>query len=424
MAPSSNPPPLRIAILGGGLAGGAAFRVLSKNENLVVDIFESAPAFREQGQGVGMNPNAMAALEMLGLLNCLQDAGAVRAPTCRMQIGGGPDAGTFLFDLDLKETGTHNVHRTPFLSQLYKGMDETRMHVNKKMVRIEEKGEEVVLHFQDGTTHVCDILLGADGIRSDTRKYVLGENDPAAEPSFAGWYAVWTCAPIEEAVKHLGSDLVNIEDTVQYMWFGPDSLVLHNILSNTKQAQCVLCERVPEDKAAEWKKTVSKDHLRKLLSTHDSRFHQGIVEMATRETGDETPMLAFWHHREHARTIVKGPIALLGDAAGTAVPFKGAACGMAMEDVLILSELFKVAKTPKEARIALTGYDRVNKPRRQRLVDSSYEVGLLMSLCHPEAGRNIEEIKKRLEHRWDWLLNVDLQKNVDTALEVLQQDKR
>ena len=64
MAPSSYPPPRRIAILGGGLAGGAAFRVLSKNDNLIVDIFESAPAFREQGQGVGMNPNAMAALEI------------------------------------------------------------------------------------------------------------------------------------------------------------------------------------------------------------------------------------------------------------------------------------------------------------------------------------------------------------------------
>ena len=33
------------------------------------------------------------------------------------------------------------------------------------------------MHFQDGTTHETDVVLGADGIKSSVRNYILGEDD-------------------------------------------------------------------------------------------------------------------------------------------------------------------------------------------------------------------------------------------------------
>lgn len=45
-------PNLRVAILGGGLAGATLLRGLIKHSHLHVDIFESRPEFKEEGQEV------------------------------------------------------------------------------------------------------------------------------------------------------------------------------------------------------------------------------------------------------------------------------------------------------------------------------------------------------------------------------------
>lgn len=42
----------------------------------------------------------------------------------------------------------------------------TRLHLNKRLVRIEETEEEVVLIFGDGETFVCDLVVGCESFRS------------------------------------------------------------------------------------------------------------------------------------------------------------------------------------------------------------------------------------------------------------------
>jgi len=43
----------------------------------------------------------------------------------------------------------------------------------------EELDNEVVLHFQNGKTETCDLLIGADGIRSAVRRCFLSRQDPS-----------------------------------------------------------------------------------------------------------------------------------------------------------------------------------------------------------------------------------------------------
>ncbi|KAI0420493.1 putative monooxygenase [Xylaria grammica] len=56
---------------------------------------------------------------------------------------------------------------------------------NKKIVDIEEIGSKVKISFQDGTSAEGDILVGAEGARSATRKHILGGQDPIQFPPMA-----------------------------------------------------------------------------------------------------------------------------------------------------------------------------------------------------------------------------------------------
>ncbi|KAI0906005.1 putative monooxygenase [Ustulina deusta] len=53
---------------------------------------------------------------------------------------------------------------------------------NKQIVNIEEANDKVKIYFQDGTSAEGDILVGAEGARSATRKHILGEDPVRAPP--------------------------------------------------------------------------------------------------------------------------------------------------------------------------------------------------------------------------------------------------
>ena len=44
------------------------------------------------------------------------------------------------------------------------------VHFNKKLVSYDQNGDGVIVHFEDGSSAHGDILVGADGIASGTRK--------------------------------------------------------------------------------------------------------------------------------------------------------------------------------------------------------------------------------------------------------------
>lgn len=70
--------------------------------------------------------------------------------------------------------------RANFLDELVKVLEETRratVHFGKRCVSFtqSETDEEVTIHFKDGSSATCDILIGSDGIRSSVRKQLMEE---------------------------------------------------------------------------------------------------------------------------------------------------------------------------------------------------------------------------------------------------------
>lgn len=95
------------------------------------------------------------------------------------------------------------------LTELAKLVQGDRIHFGKRLMRIEEHDNKVFLHFKDGTSASADCLIGADGIRSTTRKYLLGEDHPATAPTDQGWIFFRRMVPMEEAGKTVDPQLLN-----------------------------------------------------------------------------------------------------------------------------------------------------------------------------------------------------------------------
>lgn len=100
-----------------------------------------------------------------------------------------------------------SVHRARFLDELVKGVPPERAHFNKRLQSLEEEeGSGIVLHFKDGTTATVDAVIGADGIHSVTREFILGERDLASHSTFAGSVAYRGLVPMDKAVEKLGAE--------------------------------------------------------------------------------------------------------------------------------------------------------------------------------------------------------------------------
>lgn len=92
---------------------------------------------------------------------------------------------------------------------------------------------------------------------------------------------------------------------------------------------------------------------------------------------------------------------------------------MSVEDSFILSSLLGHAKTTKDAVNALKAYDEVRRPRTQRIVESSRGTGVIMTGRGGETKMPLEQVREKLVHRWDFILDIDLEKHRDEAIIIM-----
>ncbi|KAI0966772.1 salicylate hydroxylase [Xylaria arbuscula] len=411
---------IRVAISGGGLAGSLLFHALAKHAHLDVHIFESAKSFREEGAAIGLARNALDALDLIDLsaTQCLKRAGAVPLRGVRFMLAQGEHQGSMIDEEDGESNGkrvTTIVHRAAFLRELLADVPSNRMHNSKKLERIEKKDSQagpITLYFTDGSTHECDILVGADGIHSSVRKMI----DPDAVPRNTGWWAVMVLKPFAEAEASLSKGPRDI-DSREYMWVGDGAFALHNVLNNGQLVQLIIASK---DEAAEssdrWHREVSADVLRKISENWPEHL-KGTVEKLICDQPAQ-PALYLWDHLP-AKSYVSGPICVIGDAAHATTPWQGSGGGMSIEDCLILSALLGRSNGLAEALVALSVYDQVRRPRTQSIVESSRVTGTILAGQGEETQLDLEKLKEKLLPRWSFIIDFDNEAHLHEALKIL-----
>lgn len=123
---------------------------------------------------------------------------------------------------DRNLTGMQSVHRAHFLDELIKGVPAQRAHFNKRLERLEEcdDDEGVHLFFKDGTGATADLVIGADGVHSCVRQYLMGIE--AAKPVFTGSVVYRGLVPLDAAVEKIGAEYAQNS----FMWCGRGRLLI------------------------------------------------------------------------------------------------------------------------------------------------------------------------------------------------------
>ena len=167
----------KIAIIGAGMGGMAAAGTL-RQAGLDVEVYEQAHQFGRIGAGIQMLPNSMKVLRGIGVEDRLRQRAF--APYSHLNRVG--DTGELKRELPMPE----DLYGAPFLCMHRADLHEALtsivppeiIHLNKKLVRLEQNGGPVTLFFADGTTANADAVIGADGVHSVVRDIIIGPDKP------------------------------------------------------------------------------------------------------------------------------------------------------------------------------------------------------------------------------------------------------
>ncbi|KAI2637704.1 salicylate hydroxylase [Hypomontagnella submonticulosa] len=415
-------PRIRVAIIGGGLAGATLANALINLPHLDLNLYESAPEFSERGAAVTLGPYAQKALQQIlpSVKETLKRAGGVPKPHSRTVLGSGPDAGTLLFDIAGPGDAAVVVHRASLLRELLAPLPREILHANLELTEInvrDDGGLEAV--FRDGSTDQFDAIIGADGIFSRVRKHVVGSAaEYQASPS-----GFWDCrllVPREKACAIFGEEYFELDR--EYGWIGDNSFILHDILENRTMVQFVV-SAVDQDRelSADRARPLTRELLTKTLRNWpDAPIAKGVVDLLSERT--DLKAYSEWEHKS-TPTYANGRVCVLGDAAHAATPWQGSGVGLAIEDAAILSHLLanvRVNNDKSELDAAFKAYDAVRRPRGQRVVDSSRGTGWILCGQDPDVGLDPAKLRESLPGRWSFIWGLDLAAHKQDALEAMR----
>lgn len=209
---------IQVAIVGGGIGGVVLGIALSKFQHIKYTIYESRGAFGEIGAGVAFFKNGHTAMRLIdpriwesyleiASFNGWEDKQDVWFDFVNGEKG--EDEGRRIIEVQLNNPrGLSQVHRASLLDALVKLLPAGVTEFNKRLVSVDQGGEDVVCHFADGSRREADMVVGCDGIWSACRPLVF--DDPElASPRFTRKVAYRGLVPVELAEEVLGPEHAN-----------------------------------------------------------------------------------------------------------------------------------------------------------------------------------------------------------------------
>ncbi|MEB6677380.1 FAD-dependent urate hydroxylase HpxO [Acinetobacter haemolyticus] len=314
---------MNIAIVGAGMGGLTAGIALKKFGHQVT-IYEQAAEILPVGAAISLWSNGVKCLNYLGLTDQIQALGGemeslsyIDGLTCQTMT-------QFSLTPLYKEVGqrAYPVARADLQRLLMETFGLENIKLGMRMTEIEDQSEYVSIRFADGSQIKADLLIGADGTHSITRKFVLGHQVERRYAGYVNWNGLVQIdekiAPAQQWTTYVGEgkrvSLMPIAQNRFYFFFD-----------------------VPIEAGLPNQRDQYKTELKKYFKDWCSPVHQLIDRLDEQKTNrveihDIEPFMNFY----------KGRVVLLGDAAHSTTPDIGQGGCQAMEDAIYLARALQI----------------------------------------------------------------------------------
>jgi salicylate hydroxylase len=398
MAHSNMP---RVGIVGGGI-GGLTAALACRQAGLEVEVFEQVAALEEVGAGIQLAPNASRLLRALNVLqpvarDAFRPLGA-QFRSCRSGylIGFLPlgDFAESRYGAPYLHVHRDDLHRALRESVAARGIP---LHLGKAFVDYAEVdgGTAIEIRFADGTTAACDLLVGADGIRSRVRARMFGDS----EPVFSGHVAWRGLVPAASVPPALIAPNVTA-------WLGPRRHFVHYYVRGGELINFVGIVETDRWTDESWSVPGDPSELKAAFT----EWHPTVQALI-----DASERCFKWalYDREPLSQWTRGRVTLLGDACHPMRPFLAQGAGMAIEDAWVLSRLLEIYED--EIEHALVEYEQYRLPRTRYVQHQSRVQGEMYHLesALPRLARDAKlALGSRFMpdlamQRFDWLFGYD-----------------
>jgi 2-polyprenyl-6-methoxyphenol hydroxylase-like FAD-dependent oxidoreductase len=355
-SPGALVPAVRSVLVVGAGAAGCATATLLAEAGVSVDLIDIQPDVSALGSGITLQGNALRVLRQLGVWEEVCERGfafntlGLRAPD---------RDGTVLVELTDVRTGGEDLPATlgmyrPDLAGIL--VDRAtragaKVRFGTTYIALTQDDTGVDVTFADGSSGRYDLVVGADGIRSRTRRQ-LGI-DLGTQSTGMGIWRVFAPRPasVTRTDLYYGGPCY----IAGYCPTGEDSLYAYLVEDAQDRSRLS-----PEE---------SLDVMRTLAAAYHGPWDE-IRESMTdptrvNHTLFETHLLdAPWH---------RGRVVLIGDAAHTCPPTLAQGAAQALEDAAVLAELL-LAHDAVGDELWTTFTDR-RLPRAKEVVDASVQLG-------------------------------------------------
>lgn len=342
-----------VLIVGGGI-GGLTAAIAMRRKEYSVELIERDSEWSAYGVGIIQQMNVIRAMDEIGVLDAYLSKAYGFDKTTLFAGPKGIKQAEFDTPRLAGEQYPSNagIQRTDLQQVLADKAIElgARVRLGTTVVEMNDDGAGVDVTFNDGTTGRYDIVIGADGVFSSTRKMIFPD---APAPRYTGQW-VWRynlpkpsdLDGIHVFVGPCNAGLVPMSDDLMYMFLlseEPDNFTLP--VEGSAAAMRARGGPMAPPQIIETLNQVTDD--------------EGVVARPL----EVIFMEGDWH---------KGRIVLLGDAIHAATPHLAQGAGMAIEDALVLAEELVQGDDPQSV---FTAYRTRRMPRVEYVAKTSIMIG-------------------------------------------------
>jgi len=344
----------RILVIGGGVGGMSVAMQLGKM-GVSVDLIDIDPHWRAAGAGLTLNGATLRSFGQLGVLDKIAEAGDIHGGR---QVMGRHD-NTLVYIPAYKPAPDDLSAGGGILRPVLHGILSSETKKAGVNVRLGLSVETLIQHedhvdikFFDGSSGQYDVVVGADGISSQTRRTIFPD---APKPAFTGqgcWRAVFPRA------DEVTTTRIYVDHSYK-MGFNPVSdKEMYMFLLETAEGN-------PWRDEADW-----IDLLRERMKIFAGLPARLADELSESSLVNYRPLESLllplpWH---------VGRVVLLGDAVHATTPHAGYGAGLSIEDGIVLAEYLGKTEDPETA---FTRYEERRFERCRTVLEGSVNIGRL-----------------------------------------------